>query len=146
MRIEALERLEDAFAQLRGDSRPPIHHAQGQAAGVALDANRDRAPLRAVSNAVRHSPEGSAIAVRVESDAGRLTLRVVDRGPGVPAELRERIFEPFERFDPHSGLGTGLGLPVSRRLAEVLGGALRVAETPGGGATFELLLPLAPPA
>ena len=99
-----------------------------------------------LSNAVRHSPEGSAIVVRVESDAGRLTLRVVDRGPGVPAELWERIFEPFERFDPHSGLGTGLGLPVSRRLAEVLGGALRVVETPGGGATFELHLPLTPPA
>ncbi len=99
-----------------------------------------------LSNAVRHSPEGGAIVVRVESDAGRLTLRVVDHGPGVSADLRERIFEPFERFDPHSGLGTGLGLPVSRRLAEVMGGALRALETPGGGATFELLLPLAPPA
>jgi two-component system sensor histidine kinase KdpD len=60
----------------------------------------------------------------------------------VPTELRERIFEPFERFDPHSGLGTGLGLPVSRRLAEVLGGQLTVEETPGGGATFVLALPM----
>ena len=99
-----------------------------------------------LSNAVRHSPERSTITVRVNADRNGLAFRVVDRGPGVPVELRERIFEPFERFDPHSGLGTGLGLPVSRRLAEVLGGALRVEETVGGGATFVLLLPLAPPA
>jgi signal transduction histidine kinase len=98
-----------------------------------------------LTNAVRHSPEGSAIALHVHSDADRMTFQVEDRGPGVPPGLRERIFEPFERFDPHSGLGTGLGLPVSRRLAEVLGGALRALETPGGGATFELLLPLTPP-
>ncbi len=99
-----------------------------------------------LSNAVRHSPERSTITVRLNADGNGLAFRVVDRGPGVPVELRERIFEPFERFDPHSGLGTGLGLPVSRRLAEVLGGALRVEETVGGGATFVLLLPLAPPA
>jgi two-component system sensor histidine kinase KdpD len=66
---------------------------------------------------------------------------VVDRGPGIPAELRDRIFEPFERFDPHSGLGTGLGLPVSRRLAEALGGSLSVEDTAGGGATFILKIP-----
>ena len=99
-----------------------------------------------LSNAVRHSPERSTITVRLNADGNGLAFRVVDRGPGVPVELRERIFEPFERFDPHSGLGTGLGLPVSRRLAEVLGGALRVEETVEGGATFVLLLPLAPPA
>lgn len=73
-----------------------------------------------------------------------MRFRVVDRGSGVPAELRERVFEPFERFDPLSGLGTGLGLPVSRRLAEVLGGRLVVEETQGGGATFVLILPMKP--
>ena len=66
---------------------------------------------------------------------------MIDHGPGVAAELRERIFEAFERFDPHSGLGTGLGLPVSRRLAEALGGTLTVEETAGGGATFILKVP-----
>jgi signal transduction histidine kinase len=55
------------------------------------------------------------------------------------------VFEPFERFDPHSGLGTGLGLPVSRRLAEVMGGKLWVEETSGGGATFVLELPSVAP-
>ncbi len=98
-----------------------------------------------LSNAVRHSPAGDAVAVRVEQGGSEVRFRVVDHGPGVPPELRTRIFEPFERFDPHSGLGTGLGLPVSRRLAEVLGGGLAVEGTAGPGATFSLVLPLRPP-
>ncbi len=95
-----------------------------------------------LSNAVRHSPVGEPVTVRVHGAPPGVRFCVVDRGSGVPAELRDRIFEPFERFDPHSGLGTGLGLPVSRRLAEVLGGTLGVEDTPGGGATFVLVLPM----
>ena len=94
-----------------------------------------------LSNAMRHSPPESTVTLRVRSAPGAALFEVTDHGPGVPAELRDRIFEPFERFDPHSGLGTGLGLPVSRRLAEALGGTLTVEETPGGGATFILKLP-----
>jgi len=93
-------------------------------------------------NAVRHGPEGQPVTIQAEIAPPNLLVRVVDRGPGVPVDLRERIFEPFERFDPHSGMGTGLGLPVSRRLAEVLGGHLTVEDTPGGGATFVLSLPM----
>ena len=95
-----------------------------------------------LSNAVRHGPAGEPIAVLVEDASPDVRVRVVDRGTGVPLALRDRIFEPFERFDPHSGSGTGLGLPVSRRLAEVLGGRLTVEDTPGGGATFVLTLPM----
>lgn len=98
-----------------------------------------------LSNAVRHSPEGEAVALQVEAADSGLSFSVVDHGPGVPPELHSRIFEPFERFDPQSGVGTGLGLPVSRRLAEALGGRLSVAGTAGGGATFTLALPLRPP-
>jgi signal transduction histidine kinase len=127
-----------------------------EAKRVSLDVLTDAAPLKLrtdpvrleqilinlLSNAVRHSPGGNPISVRVEARSSDVCFRVVDRGSGVPAELHERIFEPFERFDPQSGLGTGLGLPVSRRLAEVLGGRLTVEETPGGGATFVLALPM----
>ncbi len=98
-----------------------------------------------LSNAVRHSPEGDRIVVRVDAADSEVRFGVSDHGPGIPAEQQARIFEPFERFDPHSGLGTGLGLPVSRRLAEVLGGGLIVQSEPGRGATFTLTLPLAPP-
>ena len=98
-----------------------------------------------LSNAVRHSPEGGIVTVQVEPQPAGVAFRVSDHGPGIPTELQERIFEPFERFDPHSGVGTGLGLPVSRRLAEVLGGRLTVESVVGRGATFSLSLPLAPP-
>jgi signal transduction histidine kinase len=98
-----------------------------------------------LSNAIRHGPAQQPVEIAVEPAHQHVTVRVVDRGPGVAPELRERIFEPFERFDPHSGLGTGLGLPVSRRLAEVLGARLWVEETLAGGATFVLELPLQPP-
>ncbi len=94
-----------------------------------------------LSNAIRHSPEGAAITVQVAPESDGVGLRVVDRGAGIPPEMRERIFEPFERFDPQSGLGTGLGLAVSRRLADVLGGRLEVESQMGEGASFTLTLP-----
>ncbi len=94
--------------------------------------------LNLLTNAIRHSPDGGAIEVSANPESAHTMFAVIDHGPGVPPELRERIFEPFERFDPHSGLGTGLGLPVSRRLAAALGGSLTVEETRGGGATFIL--------
>ncbi len=97
-----------------------------------------------LTNAIRHSPEESTVTLRLREAPGAALFEVIDHGPGVPAELRDRIFEPFERFDPHSGLGTGLGLPVSRRLAEALGGTLTVEESTGGGATFVLKLPSLP--
>ncbi len=99
-----------------------------------------------LTNAVRHGPQGSTVVVQVATADSEVRLAVVDQGPGIPEELQSRIFEPFERFDPHSGVGTGLGLPVSQRLAEVLGGRLMVESQPGRGATFTLTLPLTPPA
>jgi signal transduction histidine kinase len=97
-----------------------------------------------VSNAVRHSPTGGRIEVGVHANGNAIEFAVRDDGPGIPAEVQERIFEPFERFDPGSGVGTGLGLPVSRRLAEVLGGMLSLKSAPGEGAVFTVSLPLTP--
>lgn len=100
--------------------------------------------INLLSNALRHGPSGKPVEIVVDPQGSQLRVMIIDRGPGVPPELRERVFEPFERFDPQSGLGTGLGLPVSRRLAEVLGGRLWAEQTPGGGATFVLVLPMSP--
>jgi two-component system sensor histidine kinase KdpD len=100
--------------------------------------------MNLVGNAIRHGPAKSAITTMVDRRQG-VEVRVSDCGPGVPAALRARVFEPFERFDPESGGGTGLGLAVSKRLAELLGGGLSVEDTPGGGATFVLTLPEEPP-
>jgi signal transduction histidine kinase len=130
-----------------------------EAKGVTLEARRaDGLPalrsdpvrleqilVNLLTNAVRHSPEGGAVVVRVEPGPSDVRFRVTDRGPGIPPEFRARLFEPFERFDPSSGMGSGLGLPISRRLAELLGGGLTVESEPGRGATFTLVLPLEPP-
>jgi len=101
----------------------------------------DQILVNLLSNAIRHSPERATIQVAVAATEDRVSFSVIDHGPGVPSELRQKIFEPFERFDPHSGHGTGLGLPVSRGLAQALGGTLVVEGTTGGGATFILKIP-----
>jgi signal transduction histidine kinase len=101
--------------------------------------------LNLLSNAVRYSPDGAAITLSVAPEPEGVTFRVVDHGPGIPADVQAWIFEPFERFDPDSGVGAGLGLPVSRRLAELLGGRLTVESRVGEGASFTLTLPAAPP-
>jgi two-component system sensor histidine kinase KdpD len=66
-------------------------------------------------------------------------LRIVDRGPGVPSEDRDRMFEPFQRLgDRSSGDGLGLGLAVARGFIEAMGGDVTVEDTPGGGLTMVL--------
>lgn len=101
--------------------------------------------LNLLSNAVRYSPDGATITVSVAPEPEGVSFRVVDHGPGIPADVQAWIFEPFERFDPDSGIGAGLGLPVSRRLAELLGGRLTVESRVGEGASFTLVLPATPP-
>jgi signal transduction histidine kinase len=98
-----------------------------------------------LTNAVRHSRPEETVRVVVEETTDELSIHVIDRGPGIPLEDQQRIFEPFIRHDPDSGLGSGLGLPVSRRLAELLGGRLTLSSAMGRGATFSVSLPRTPP-
>jgi two-component system sensor histidine kinase KdpD len=66
----------------------------------------------------------------------------VDHGPGVPDPLKSRIFEPFQRFDEKK-MGVGLGLAVAKGFTEAMGGAIVAADTPGGGLTVRIALPVA---
>jgi len=94
------------------------------------------------SNALRYSPSGQPPELRASLDGGTVRLEVVDHGPGVPEEQKERIFEPFTRVgDRHPGVG--LGLAVAKGFAEAMGGRIAAADTPGGGLTVQVTLPMA---
>ncbi|MEU9627705.1 sensor histidine kinase KdpD [Streptomyces luteogriseus] len=109
---------------------------------VAVDPGLlERAVANLVENAVKYSPPGAPVLIAASALADRVEVRVVDRGPGVPDEAKERIFEPFQRHgDAPRGAGVGLGLAVARGFAEAMGGTLNAEDTPGGGLTMVLTL------
>ncbi|MGW9024661.1 ATP-binding protein [Streptomyces sp. NPDC055722] len=109
---------------------------------VEVDAGLlERTVANLVENAVKYGPLGTPVVVSASALADRVEVRVVDRGPGVPDEAKERIFEPFQRYgDAPRGAGVGLGLAVARGFAEAMGGTLTAEDTPGGGLTMVLTL------
>lgn len=101
-----------------------------------------------VDNALAYTPAPGNVRVHSESVAGRWRLVVEDSGPGIPAEQRERVFERFARLDASrstAGGGSGLGLAIARRLTELMGGEVRIADSALGGAAFVVELPSAQP-
>ncbi|MEU4270654.1 sensor histidine kinase KdpD [Streptomyces sp. NPDC026092] len=101
----------------------------------------ERVVANVVENAVKYSPDGTPVTVSASALGDRVELRVVDRGPGVPDESKERVFEPFQRFgDAPRGSGVGLGLAVARGFVEAMGGTITAEDTPGGGLTMTLTL------
>ncbi len=106
----------------------------------------ERILVNVLTNAVRYSPPGRPPAIAVTERGDEVEVRVIDHGPGIPDEARELVFQPFQRLgDRDSGTGVGLGLALSRGLAEAMGGTLQPATTPGGGLTMVLRLPVALP-
>jgi len=102
-----------------------------------------------LSNAIKYTPSNGVVRVAMtvdQSDEGRrmACITVSDTGPGIPAELRERIFEAFFRIPSSEKVapGSGLGLAISRRIARLLGGDLTVGAADGGGSAFTLALPI----
>jgi two-component system sensor histidine kinase KdpD len=97
-------------------------------------------------NAARHTPAGTPIflAAGVDGARGRVFLTVADRGPGFPMEMRERLFQKFQRGDEARAGGLGLGLSIIRGFVSAQGGDVVVGENPGGGAVFTVYLPYEP--
>jgi two-component system sensor histidine kinase KdpD len=95
------------------------------------------------SNALRYSPPGRPPELQASLEEGTVRLEVVDHGPGVPDEQKERIFEPFTRVGDRYPGGVGLGLAVAKGFAEAMGGQITAADTPGGGLTVRIALPVA---
>jgi two-component system NtrC family sensor kinase len=133
-----------------------------QAAGIELEADiaRDLPPLRGDADQIAHlvgnlignaraalatmepPPERRRILVTLQAEGREAVLRVADNGPGVPEALRERVFDPFFTTKA-DGEGTGVGLALCRTIAKAHGGSIVVQDSPAGGATFVVRLPLA---
>lgn len=139
------------------------HRPAAEAAGHTLEVRRNAEPLRLctdaarveqvlgnlLSNAVKYTPPPGRITVEYGLDDGAAggapcaVVRVSDTGPGIPPEQREAIFDEFTRLrEGGAQPGHGLGLAIARRIARLLGGELVVGDAQGGGARFELRLPL----
>lgn len=96
-----------------------------------------------LTNAIRHTPGDTTVVVAVERAGGDVLFRIEDEGPGVATDDLERIFDIYQT-KAAEGKGSGLGLPLSRRLARLLGGELRAEAHPGGGGCFVLQLSSSP--
>lgn len=96
-----------------------------------------------VTNASKYTPEGSPVRVHVQRQADGVLIVVDDEGPGIPEALKEAIFEPFSRGPdaPRRAAGTGIGLSLVARFAELHGGRAWVENRPEGGSSFRVFLP-----
>jgi two-component system, OmpR family, sensor kinase len=116
---------------------------------LLVDGNPDelhRMVLNLLDNAARHTPRGSRIELRLRAEGTSAVVEVADNGPGVPAELREQVFERFVRGDGPAdtaiGGGSGLGLAIVSAVARSHGGSAKAGESDLGGALFRVRLPL----
>jgi PAS domain S-box-containing protein len=119
-------------------------------AGPEILASADRQRLSQIvinllSNAIKYNRPGGPVRIGIEASASEVTVRVEDRGRGIPLERLDQLFTPFARLgaEQTGTEGTGLGLALSRRLAEAMGGRLTLEKTGTEGSTFRLDLPLA---
>nr|WP_296067654.1 sensor histidine kinase [uncultured Actinoplanes sp.] len=147
--------LKAMFGQLRGTlrplaTRPEVAFRIDEPALGSLWSDETllgRILRNLLTNALKFTAAGS-VRLSVRPVDGDAEFVVADTGTGIPPELHERVFEEFYQVPGStalSGKGTGLGLPYARRLAGILGGALRVDSTPGEGSRFTLRLPIAAP-
>jgi two-component system sensor histidine kinase KdpD len=125
--------------------------------GVAVDVPEDlplalvdpglleRSVANLIANALAWSPPHRAVEISAKVTPPDLELLVVDHGPGVPPAHRGQIFLPFQRLGDGGGGGVGLGLAIAHGFVEAMSGELVVSDTPGGGATFRILVAAAVP-
>jgi signal transduction histidine kinase len=147
---EVIAEAAEATGQLFSEAKVGLRLALGEAL-PRVRADRDRLMqvlINLLSNAVKFCETGRGeVEIRLAVAGGEARIDVSDNGPGIPRHLQETIFEKFRQGgDSATGKprGTGLGLPISRRIVEHFGGRLWVESQPGHGATFSFVLPVEP--
>ncbi len=144
------EVLQDICQVARGQAEIKKHKLMYVACDEALAIATDRRHIRQMminllTNAIKYTPDGGAITVWAERiPGGKIKLNVKDTGVGIDKIDRDKVFAPFERIDNTysiSQVGTGLGMSLTRRLAEVNGGSIDFESSPGKGSTFWLMFP-----
>jgi two-component system sensor histidine kinase KdpD len=151
--LESVDVAEACSAAVRNVERvwPEVIVQQRGSGDVAVRGDRmflDRALTNLLDNAARSARhDGSRIEVTWRPDAGRrVTIRVIDHGRGVPLDDREALFHPFYELDRvNPRLGRGLGLAIAKGFVTAMHGEIWLEETPGGGATFAIRLPVVAP-
>ena len=103
----------------------------------------ERAVANVVANALAWSPPDRPVQVTAARHGDRVELQVIDHGPGIPPGDRDRLFQPFQRLGDASGSGVGLGLAVAHGFLEAMHGQITPGDTPGGGLTMRITLPIA---
>jgi two-component system sensor histidine kinase KdpD len=147
IRDVGLEEVVPAAIKGLGDRARAVEvHVEETLPRVRADAALlERAIANIIDNAVTWSPPAATVRVEAGAVAGRVDLRVVDRGPGIPADQRDLVFQPFQRLgDQSKDGGTGLGLAVARGFIGAMGGEITVEDTPGGGLTVIVSLESVP--
>jgi signal transduction histidine kinase len=104
----------------------------------------ERVVANLLANALTASPPERAVRLEGRVAGDRLELRVIDHGAGLPTEDFDRVFAPFQRLDDRGNAGLGLGLAIARGFSEAMGATLTPFDTPGGGVTMTITIPVAP--
>ena len=106
----------------------------------------ERILVNLLSNASKYTPPDDVVEITLAPDDESAVLTVADHGPGIPEAEREKVFELFYRINDvaaRSTRGVGIGLALARQLVGQLDGTITVGDTPGGGASFRVTIPLA---
>jgi two-component system sensor histidine kinase KdpD len=136
---------------------PSAVHGTGQRAkDVVIEMPPDLAEVQAdpallervvatlVTNAVHWSPVGATVRLHAHRSAATVQLHIIDHGPGIPRHQQAAVLQPFHRLDDSGSGGLGLGLAIADRLVAAMGGQLELRDTPGGGLTVVVALPVSP--
>jgi two-component system sensor histidine kinase KdpD len=127
-----------------GAGRVEVDVAESLPMVLADAALLERAVANLVSNALAWSPDASPVKIQAGQIGTSIDLRIVDRGPGIPLDDRERIFLPFQRLgDRSNDAGVGLGLAIARGFIEAMGARLSLDDTPGSGLTMTVRMQIA---